>query len=91
MHYIFTTYMSADSNLFSLGEVLKAWREKKGFTLYAIAKFEGGMRVEPLKRIENGEHVDSANLLKYLDFVRCHDPNFDAIKETWKMCGYGVV
>lgn len=77
-----------DSNLMSLGEVLKAWRENKGFSLYSIAKFEGGMRVEPLMRIERGENVNSDNLMKYLDFVRCHDKDFNVIDETWKNCGY---
>ena len=76
------------SSLLAVGNVLQRWREQHGFTIWQIAKFEGGMRTEPLTRIERGESVQSHNLMNYLDFVWSHDPDFDFLNQWANECGY---
>lgn len=65
-----------------MGETLKGWRERKGLSLYRIAKLQN-MRIDTLQRIENGEEVTTGALLQYINEVRNQDPEFDIIK-TWR-------
>ena len=76
------------SSLLAVGNILKRWREQHGFTIWQVAKYEGGMRTEPLTRIERGDSVQSHNLMNYLDFIWSHDSKFDFLNEWAKECGY---
>lgn len=70
-----------------MGETLKGWRERKGLSLYRIAKLQN-MRIDTLQRIENGEEVTTGALLQYIDEVRHQDPEFDIIKAWHQQMGF---
>lgn len=76
-----------DSYTTALGEVLKEWRTSHGFSMYEMAKFED-MRPDHFARIEKGQKVTTDNLMKYFDFIRCKDPDFDILHHVWVRCGY---
>lgn len=76
-----------DTFTFALGEALKAWRTSHGFSMYEMAKFED-TRPDHFARIERGRNVTTDNLMKYFDFIRCKDPDFDILRHVWARCGF---
>lgn len=66
-----------------LGHLIRKWRKQQGVSLYKIAKEEGGnIRIETLKKVENGEEVRTDGLMKYLHY--CHAHGYDVIDAVWK-------
>lgn len=69
-----------DYNLIAMAAMLKNWRISRQLTVYRVSQ-ETGVPQHTLARMENGEHVHSGALLKYLAFIRRGDPGFDIIGE----------
>lgn len=72
---------------FTMGEVLRDWREKNGISLRLIAEKQN-MEEKLLTRLERGEEVDCYVLLNYIDEVRRMTPDFDVVHEWRKGLGF---
>lgn len=76
-----------DINTLAMATMLKAWRIRHSITIYRIAK---EMNIDPhtLARIEKGENIRSDALMRYFEFVRMVDNEFDIIGEWENMKKY---
>lgn len=90
-NYIEQEMFSWSSGTHAMGEVLKKWREEKGFSLYSIAKYEDNEqpRTELFKKVEEGRG-SMRSLLMYFDFIGWKDREFLHVLLTkwWKQMGF---
>lgn len=72
----------------NMADVLKEWREEKGISKYAIAKYEN-IRIEVVTACEEGR-ASMGGLCMYLDFIAEKDREFfeNFTKTWWKRNGY---
>lgn len=74
--------MTMDGNAANMAALLKEWRESKGISKYAIAKYEN-MRIEVVTAVEEGRATMSG-LACYLDFIGWQDKTYlDGFLSAW--------
>ena len=68
----------------AVGVALSSWRESYGANQYG--EFEDGTKYEGVYRVEHGGGT-TAVLVKYLMFIKQHDPKFDLDKRIKEIMG----
>lgn len=81
--------MTMDGNAANMAALLKEWRESKGISKYAIAKYEN-MRIEVVTAVEEGRATMSG-LSNYLDYIGWQDKAFlkEFTSKWWESMGFG--
>ena len=72
-----------DYNLSAMAAMLKIWRRRCNLTVYRVSQ-ETGIDAHTIARMEKGEPVHSSAFLKYLEFIRHGDKEWNIIDEFEK-------
>lgn len=72
-----------DYNLVAMGAMLKTWRKRCNLTVYRVS-LTTSIDAHTIARLEKGEPVHSSALMKYLEFIRNGDKEWNIIDEFEK-------